>query len=118
MDKHIVKWGISLLLIFLALGGFYVLYDELLRPAYLSMKIDCSVTSVEEIHEVAEDYGVEIGGYYNLQTDEIVVFNDDPIIRKHELCHRYQAQKGRWYPCSNKIGKYLNEVECYLIDGF
>lgn len=65
-------------------------------------------------------YYAGVLGYYNKQEQSITVLvskNDsryDSVI-KHEMCHYNQeVENRRVTDCENKIGIFINEMECYI----
>lgn len=91
-----------------------IIYSSVIYPAYLSTSVDCHPVSYEQGVKDIEQKGYQVGGYFNYQTEEIVVYTPDIRAIKHEICHAQQKEQNRTYLCSNKIMVFVNEAECYL----
>ena len=61
----------------------------------------------------AQRSNFQVSGYYSLDTKEIVLYDQDPKVLMHELCHYNQDFEGRANNCKNPNLLYLNEFECY-----
>ncbi len=92
-------------------------YFSIVQPAIMSYKFDCSISTLEEMGNVA------VVGSFDVETSEIQIFqevNTEQYNRtlKHELKHLQQKNEGRLYLCSYPTGVILNEMEAYLAEYF
>ena len=112
--KKAIKWLIIGIIIFLLVGGIYVFGKYVVFPSYLSVKYACTNISIEELQEE----GYTIVGIYHSAIDEIILYEPDPMVLKHELCHAKQDAEGRLNSCDNLVGLFFNEIECYIVQYF
>lgn len=119
------QYNIILVVLFVCLIGCLTMayfesfiHNEIMRPAYLSIKVGCAEqsNSTQSMRDYAKSLGVTVAGVHNRKTGEIKVFVPDPdeSVLKHELCHQKQHKEGYLYTCDQKFFKFLNEVECYI----
>jgi len=105
---------------------FYFLYliSDTLILAYQSVEYSCLIekgVSIEQVKEIASDNGLQIDGSFSVRVDNNIIstsadiYNASPEVIKHEMCHKRQFEQNRLFSCNNKILKYFNELECYLL---
>jgi len=66
-----------------------------------------------------------VGGMYDSGSDEIQVFEEEKNLEYysiliHENCHKFQNRINHEFDCDDEFGVsgvWLNEFECYMIDG-
>ena len=109
--KKTIKWLLIGIIILLLLGGFYVFGKYVVFPSYLSVKYACTNVSIEEMQE----QGYTIAGIYRPSTNQIIIYDADPMTFKHEKCHYYQNLKGNLNNCSNQFLLFLDEIQCYTV---
>lgn len=95
-----------------------VCYEPVFKRAYYSTQSNCYPETIPLI----EAKGYEIQGFVNATTindTEIInvnIFNYEPSVIRHEMCHVAQFKQKRLFNCVIKHLNYLNEVECYLFE--
>lgn len=108
---------ITVLILFLVL----VFVDSLFIFSFTSVKISCSGNFEQkgtgEILEEIENNDMIGGAFIVTPTDEtfIVVKSPSESTLAHEKCHEQQYNENRLYGCGNKLGAFVNEMECYLV---
>lgn len=99
----------------LALFLGYLTYQNIFHPAYLSYVYSCKPDGEQTI--VNQGYVVAGALVVNNSGGSKIVLNEDyadTITLKHELCHESQREAGRLFTCDYPVGKFENEVECYI----
>ena len=101
----------SMLVLFLG----YLAYQNIFHPAYLSYVYSCKPDG----EQIIENKGYVVAGalVVNKSGDSKIVLSEDyadSITLKHELCHESQREQGRLFTCDYPVGKFENEVECYI----
>jgi hypothetical protein len=92
-------------------------YQNIVFPAWISYKVDCHPDGIQAgLKQVQEEINpnLEIGGSYNQNSNQIVLYSIDEETIKHEICHQEQAQQNRSHSCSQQYGVLVDELECYL----
>jgi len=89
-------------------------WDRIIYPSYLSVVVGCGDMNETELN----DEGYYVAGRFNESSQEIILYDVDPAVLEHEQCHQKQLDQGRLYGCNFKIGKFINEIECKLVEVF
>ena len=127
-----IKFTLSAIALFFILIGSLWAYGEVFYPSYVSVMSSCNIRSAESFGYVTQG---RFTSYAN-GTKKISIYTpskyDDSWqgkneykktsryneVMRHEQCHQLQSKQNRFYGCDNKFLKYLNEVECYIVQYF
>lgn len=100
-------------------------WDAFLVPSYWSVVSVCTLNGNTQLaaagYMTAGVFKVEYNATNSTQetskpSTSIQVLTQDPDgeILKHEKCHERQYLEKRLYGCNGFLGKYKNELECYV----
>lgn len=91
----------------------YFTYFTLLKPAYLSYKIDCFP---EQTEQILSENNLEIAGFYNSSNNTITIYDESNCVEvnKHEIIHRVQNIQNRVGSCQYPLTVFRNELEAYF----
>lgn len=94
----------------------FIIFENEIESSYYSVISACEPLGDEIISKA----GYEVIGQYNTTDQEITIFTNDTEVYEsvnvHELCHKRQHSENRLYGCENRIGLFLNELECNLAE--
>lgn len=113
-----MRWYLKYLLIFIGIFLLCIIYLNIFLPSKISVVASCNPDKFQEKYsQVYSIVGKTTVNFSEKSNEEpsVELFKQDLPTLKHEQCHVRQFTQNRFFGCNNKIGMYINEVECYFI---